>query len=470
MKTLNQSSLTAGLLLVLFAVSASAIAADDVLRGKAKVTFTVALKSFTLMGAPPEAIGVAGNRLPLAAEEQLPPSLVLREVKGSKGLYSGTTEFPEGTQRDLSFTFMCRVDGLWLKEPNSLGIPHLILLDSAKSAQSVFFAYDSVSARVTPQPRLGLAADDYDAARSLALAKKQSAIARQYEYWNTIAMLRGGRTTEAQNAYSRFRAAAPSGLLSHESYDRFPIVHASVLARSGKASEAIKVLRAVPAGDGNAEYQAEIRMDLARLLERNSDVEEARSMYADLQKRSGVSSILKEQAATTLARSYARESSPGLIARAKQLLRSVVARTRDQQNKRQALLALADIERREKNRPAVMDALKEASLLGTIQERLAVLIQRLDEQYAAEDYVGVHTACKWVLDKGQPGRHHPHLLWLDAVSLKRLGMEKESMARFRTLDSAYAGSAYARYAAYTLSSLSPQTTAGDSLTKGATQR
>ncbi|CAG1001774.1 hypothetical protein ANRL4_03205 [Anaerolineae bacterium] len=458
------------LLLMLLGLSQVAVAEQGILTTNVNATFTVTVSPYKVRGTPPEAIGIAGNRPPLSPDKVFPPTLVLHEVKGSPGTFTGTMGFPKGTARDLSFLILFRVEGLWLPEPGSMGVSHVVLLDSAKTVQTVSLGYDSVARRFVPLAKVGTVADDFSAAASLAQSAKQSAAAREYDYRSAVALLKSGRVAEAQSVYARFLAASPLGAASRESYDRFPIERANALIRIGKPQDAIIALRSIPAKEGSANYQAEVRIKLGKLLDRNGDVEEARSVLADVSRRSGVSIELKDESAIALAVSCGRETTPTLRERARQLLKAVTGKTHDKQRRRQALIALADIERRSNNQAGVLASLKEAMSLGTVQQRLAATVQYLDALYAAGDYYLLHRMSQGLIDRGEPGSHKAHLLSLDALALKRLGRDTESAARFALLDSAFASSPYTRYAAITLSSMPTNSIRPDSLAKGAQSR
>ncbi len=468
--TLLDCGVKGWLLLMLLGLTQMAFAEQGVLTTNVKASFTVTVSPYRVRGTPPEAIGIAGNRPPLSPDKVFPPALVLHEVKGSPGVFTGMVAFPKGTARDLSFLILFRVEGLWLREPGSMGVSHVVLLDSAKALQTIALQYDSMGRRFIPLAKGGTVADDFSAAASLAQSVKQNATAREYNYRSAVALLKSGRVAEAQSVYARFLAASPLGASSRENYDRFPVELANALIRGGKPQDAITALRSVPPKEGSANYQAEVRIKLGKVLDRNGDVEEARSILADVSKRSGVSSELKDESTICLAISCGRETTPTLRERARQLLKAVTGRTHDKQRRRQALIALADIERRSKNQAGVLASLKEAMSLGTAQQRLAATVQYLDALYTANNFEALHKTCQWIIDRGEPGSHKAHLLSLDALALKRLGRESESTARFRLLDSAYSSSPYTRYAAIALSSMQTNNVRPDSLVKGAQSR
>jgi hypothetical protein len=457
----------------LFFLLALLISAPDVqgqqgnLATNVKVVFTVTVASYRPQGVSPEAVGIAGNQEPLASEKQLPPALVLRESKSDPGTYSGTAEFPKGAPVSLAFTVMCRSDGLWDREPNSMGIPHLAILDPSLKSQSVSLSYDPKARRFVGQTRSGLTLDNFASAYASSKALKNESAARQYQYWNAISLLKSGKLTEAQACYDQFRKDTPAGDLAPTVYDRYPLLNATALAQSGNASRAIAVLRAVPKNEGTPDFQAEVSLRLGDLLDKGSDAEEARSIFADVQRRSGVSAELKDQGTLMQALSFQREKSPALQSRARRLLQTLAERTRSVQYRRQALIALADLHRRAKNTDEAVTALKHAGELGTVQQRVAATVQRLDLHLDGKEYDEVHAAAKWLLDQGDPGRHRAHLLWLDALALWHLGRMKESSSRYRTLDSAYAGTPYARFAAYNLSTLLAHSAHKDTVTTGA---
>jgi tetratricopeptide (TPR) repeat protein len=419
------------------------------------------------MGALPEAIGVAGNRSPLKRETEFPPSLILSAVKGTAGTYRGAVDFPAKTPLDVAFTFLFRVEGLWQKEPNNLGIPHVVMLDSSRAMQSVFLAYDSAYARLAGQTKLGLAVDGYSAASAFATSARQSSAARQYDYFNAVGLLGSGRTAEAVMAYNSFCSASPAGQLSREEYDMFPVYHARALSRIGKRTDAVAALRAVPTSAGGASYQANVQLALGRLLHENGNRAEARSIYSDIQKRSGVSAEVKDQSAYALASSYARESTRDSLERGKKMLRTFIATTQNPTFKRTALLALADAEERSKSKAGLKSTLKLASPLGTGEQRLSVKMQLLDLQFSEGDFAGTHSMCKWILASGDARRHLPHLLYLDAVSLKRMGKDAESAGQLKRLYAEFPGNAYSAYAAAVIIVPGQTHTPADSISKGA---
>jgi TolA-binding protein len=469
MKPSYQTSIILALVLLLCAVD-TAGAAEGTLLVPVKLTFTIATGPLRFMDTKPEVIGVAGNRLPLKAATELPPSLLLRAVKGSSGLFSGTVDLPEKTVRDLSFTLMFRVEGLWQKEPNSLGLDHVIILDPKESAQEVCLVYDTTLCRFKGEPKKGLSVDGYQAAAAFALSLKQSDLARQYEYCNAVSLLGSGKIAEAAGAYNRYTAAAPTGALARESYDNFSILQAMALAKSGKSSDAISTLRSVPTGAGNAVYQVGIQLALGRLLLGSGNTSEARSVLSELQKRAGVAADVKDECAYAVGSSYLRESTPELRAQGKQLLQYLASGSASQTTRRSALLALAQAEQQSSDKNAVKMALKQASMLGTSEQRLSVQMKLLEMQYAEGDYAGVHKTCDWMLTDGTPGRHRAHMLCLDAISLKRAGKTDESRSQLKKLLAEFPGSAYAAYATALIAAPEYHPWTADSLAKGATHQ
>jgi TolA-binding protein len=469
MKPSVQRSAILALVFVL-GMSDIAVAEEGTLQAPVKVTFTVATGSLRFMDALPEVIGVAGNRSPLEAATEFPPSLLLKAVKGSSGLFSGTVGLPEKTARDMSFTLMFRVEGLWQKEPNNLGLAHVVLLDPKESAQEVCLVYDATLCRFVGDVKKGLTVDGYQAAAAFALSLKQSDLARQYEYCNAVSLLGSGKIAEAAGAYNRYTAAAPTGALARESYDNFSVLQAMALAKSGKGSDAIGALRSVPTGAGNAAYQAGIQLALGRLLLARGNASEARSVLSELQKRAGVTVDVKDECAYTVASSYLRDTTAELRAQGKQLLRSLASRSASQTTRRSALLAIAQAEQQSSDKNAAKVALKQASTLGTSEQRLSVQMKLLEMQYAEGNYAGVHKTCDWMLTDGTPGRHRAHMLCLDAVSLKRAGKTDESRSQLKKLLAEYPGSAYAAYATALIAAPEYHPWTADSLAKGATHQ
>jgi TolA-binding protein len=457
-------------MVLLLCLCSIAKATEGTLLVPTKVTFTLSLNSLRFMDTAPEAIGIAGNRAPLKGETQYPPFLILSAVKGSPGVFSGTVEFPGKTARDLAFTVMFRVEGLWQKEPNNLGLQHVVLLDTAKSEQQVYVVYDPTAGRIVGQAKLGLAVDGYTAASAFASSLKQSAVARQYDYFNCVALLGSGRIAEAAAAYSRYTATSPAGQLARENYDNFSILRAKALAKSGKNKDALSTLRSVPSNAGGDSYQANIQLALGHLLQESGSFEEARTVYSNLQKRTGLTAELRDQCTFALATSYTHEVKPELLTQGKNLLRSLIATTTNRTYKRSALLALADTERKDKNKAGVKLSLNQASSLGTGQQRLAVKMRLLDMQYAEGDYAGVHEMCNMIATDENPGRHLPHLLCLDAVSLKRAGKTAESRALFKKLYAQFPGNAYTAYAATLIAAPVYRNSSADSLAKGVTHQ
>jgi hypothetical protein len=362
---------------------------------------------------------------------------------------------------------MFRVEGLWKKEPNNLGIPHVVILDSARAMQSVFVQYDTTYFRLVGQPKFGLTVDAYGAASTLATSSNQRVAARQYDYYNAIGLLGSGRTTDAVIAYNRFCASSPSGQLSREEYDNFPVHQACMLSLVGKTTEAIAALREVPSNAGQPSYQANIQLALAGLLCEGGNRAEARSIYSNIQKRIGISDEIKNRCAFALANSYAKEIARDSLEWGKKLLVSFISTTQNQTYKRSALLALANAEGRLKNTKGIKSALKQVASMGTSQQRLAAKMQLLDLQFSEEDYPGTHSMCKWILANGQSGRHLPHLLYLDAVALKRIGKAAESGSQLKRLCAEFPGNAYAAYAAAALAAPVLHRPAADSQSKGA---
>jgi TolA-binding protein len=464
-----QRTLILALALIL-GVCTVARAADGTLLAPVKVTFTVAAGSLKLMDAMPEVIGVAGNRAPLRKSTEYPPSLLLRAVKGSRGLFSGTLELPEKTGRDLTFNLMFRVEGLWQKEPNNLGLAHVVLLDPKESAQEVCLVYDATLCRFVGDVKKGLTVDGFQAAAAFALSLKQSDLARQYEYCNAVALLGSGKVVEAVGAYNRYTAAAPKGALAREGYDNFSVLQAMALAKSGKGNDAINTLRSVPTSAGGAKYQVGVQLALGQLLLGSGKTSEARSVLSELQKRAGVAADVKDECAYAVASSCLRDSTLELRSQGKQLLRSLASGTASQTTRRSALLALAQAELQSSDKNAAKVALKQASMLGTSEQRLSVQMKLLEMQYADGDYAGVHKTCDWILTDGTPGRHRAHMLCLDAVSLKRAGKTDESRSQLKKLLAEFPGSAYAAYATALIAAPEYHPWTADSLAKGATHQ
>jgi hypothetical protein len=386
------------------------------------------------------------------------------------GSFNGTIEFPAKTSLDVAIVLMFKVDGVWRSEPSPIGLQHVMILDSVNSTQNVSFAYDSLFCRIVGQTKSGLSVDNYGAASAFATSTKQSAASRQYDYYDAISVLNSGRIAEAAEMYKRFCASVPAGGLSREDYDYFLVYQSLAMAKSGKNAEAIKLLRDQPVTAGNATYQANIQIVLGQLLHETGNCAEGRSIYRDLQKRPELSPKLKDQCTLALALSYSKETKHDSLVFGKNMLRSLSAAGENQDFRRLALLALADAEKRDKNVPETRNALQQAAMLGNTQQRLATKMQLLDLQYSQADYNAVHATCKWILVEGEPGRHLPHILFLDAISLKRLGKIAEGKAQLKRLYEEFRGNAYAEYAASVLGAPVFSIPPADSLAKGAVQQ
>lgn len=442
---------------------------EPVLSRAVQVSFTVELNSLKLNGFTPGGVALAGSASPLKSESARPPAVILRPVKSDVDAYSALVQFPKGTRCDLEFSFLLRVEGIWQKEVNNSDIQHVVLLDPAEESQVITCVFDSTTGRIVAKRGTGTKIDDYVQASSIAQEAKDLATARRYEYAAAVSLLALGRVSEAKTAYDRYVAASPAGTLAREEYDRFHILEARILQNTGKSADAIGSLRAVPRAEGSDAYQAGIGMALGGILEKSGDRAGARSAYYDVLRRLKLDQGLKEQCLGRIAHSYVVETSQDSIARGKEMLRQLASTSTRAATKRWSLLALATTERKTGNAPGELAALKAAGVLGTNEQRLAVKMQILEKQYRERDYEGIHKTCDWILTDGQPGNQLPHLLYLDAVALKRLGRDAESKRVLEKLYEGFPGNAYAEYAASLLGAPVYEIPA-DTLSKGGTVR
>lgn len=438
------------LLSITFCVAAeqgTLLAEEQTLSRTVHATFRLELNSLTFNGSPPGGVGLVGDLPPIKPESSHHPGVVLHSDKSDSTMWIAVVSFPKGTRCDVEFSFLFKVEGLWQREVNSSGIRHVVILEPETESQSIVFVYDSTSSRVVARNGKWPTCDDYLLAMQLARAAKDEAAARKYEYASAVTLLQTGRVNEATAAYNRYVSTSSAGTDAREEYDRFHVLNAKILQNKGKSTDAITVLSAVPRTEGGDAYRAEIALALGGILDRTGDRPGARSVYFGLVWHSKLSQELKEQTLGKIALSYLSETAVDSVERGKEILRQLSMTSTRAGVKRWSLLALANMARKAENASEEQAALKAAGILGTTEQRLGVKVRILEQLFRGRDYEGVHRICNWILKEGQPGNQLPHLLYLDAVALRRLGRDKESRSTLDRLHSGFPGNAYAQYAA-----------------------
>jgi hypothetical protein len=430
------------------------------------VTFKIELGDLSFNGGPPDVVGLVGNRSPLTATLQDSPVELLK-AKNEPNAYSVTVVFPEGTQLDLTFKFVFKVDGRWRPEPFSLGIPHVAILDSNRTSQCLVLAYEGKLQRLVPQAGCDISVDSYLDASSIAQDRNE---VRRYKYLNAANLLSLHKVPEAALAYEEYCTGSSGGGLEKEEYDRFYILEARILAQTGSPDGAIKLLRARPEAEGDEAYQRDIHLALARLLDDWGSRVEARSLYHEVLASPSASVQAQEEATFFLAQSYVHESNPDSLSLGRSMLQSIGRSPGSFQRK--ALLGLAAFYQKADATTEFKEALEEAAFVGTSGERLAIQLQILDLQFSAADYAGVHDAVSMTLSAMETGRHLPHLLALDALCLDKMGQKAESRSVLERLWDNFPLSPYAAYATSLLgrppfnSTIPPSVAPADSLMKG----